>query len=951
MRQFEHEFVCERKVLMRINPFWRKAFIGVAVTVILTVVPSPGETQVTSPKEHFGFNIGDDYHLITYTELTEYWQKINRESDRMVLEEIGKTAEGRPQFMAILTSPDNHKNLSKYKDISRRLALAEGLTDEEARKLAEQGKAVVCIQGGLHATEVVGPHQLAEMVYQMASRTDAETERLLDDVILLALHANPDGMELVSSWYMRQSDPKERYTRDIPRLYHKYVGHDNNRDSYMAAQVETQNTNRILYREWFPQIFYDHHQTGPRGAVLFVPPFRDPFNYNFDPLLPLGIESVGWAVHNRFAAEGKPGAATRREAGYSTWFNGNVRTTGYFHNQIGLLTEINGNPTPEEIVLVPDRQLPHTDLANPIEPQPWHFRQAIDYSVSANRAVMDYASRNRDNLLFNRYLMGKRSIERGSRDNWTIHPKVLDAVNQAVEGDPEAVEHARANRGAVPSKYFELFRKPENKDPRGFILPSDQPDFPTATKFVNTFIYNGVTVHRATKEFQVAGKTYPAGSYVFKTAQAFRPHVMDLFEPQDYPNDFAYEGGPPIAPYDNAGYTLAYQMGIEFDRIMDGFDGPFEKIEGLAEPLPGEVTSARGAAGFVTSHEANDAAIATNRLLAAGDDVYWLSEPVTANGKSYPAGTIYIPAKSSTKGRLDTMASELGLSFEGVGTAPTAGALKLSPVRIGLWDQYGGSMPSGWTRWIFEQFEFPHKVIYPQTLDAGDLESQFDVLVFVTDAIPPGEVNLSPHARLRNGSQPDAASIPEEYRAWLGRVTAEKTVPKLAQFLEAGGTILTIGTSTNLGSHVGLPMVNHLTDGDGTPLPQETYYIPSSVLRVRVDNSRPLAYGLKKHIDIFFNNSPVFRLLPEADEKGLYPVAWFDSGTPLRSGWAWGQHRLFGGVVVAEAEVGEGHLYMFGPEVLFRSQPHGTFKLFFNGIYLGGATETRLGSPATEESN
>jgi hypothetical protein len=260
-------------------------------------------------------------------------------------------------------------------------------------------------------------------------------------------------------------------------------------------------------------------------------------------------------------------------------------------------------------------------------------------------------------------------------------------------------------------------------------------------------------------------------------------------------------------------------------------------------------------------------------------------------------------------------------------------------------------MPSGWTRWIFEQFEFPYKVVYPKTLDAGDLASQFDVLVFVTGAVPPGKVSLSARGRSRRRSQPEAASIPEEYRGWLGQVTAKTTVPKIAEFLEKGGTVLTIGTSVNLGPHVGLPMVNHLTDGAGNPLPRETYYIPSSVLRVRVDNSRPLAYGLEKHVDVFFNNSPVFRLLPEADEKGVQPVAWFDSGSPLRSGWAWGQHRLYGGIAVAEAEVGDGHLYMFGPEVLFRAQPHGTFKLFFNGIFLGGATKAQLGAPATEESN
>jgi len=920
---------------------------GLTVAFFLIAAPMPGATQVTTPQEQFGFNIGDDYRLITYTQLVEYWQKLDRESPRMRLVEIGETAEGRLQYMAVLTSPANHEKLGHYQNISARLALSDGLTGGEARMLAREGKAVVWIDGGLHATEVVGSHQLIELVFQMVSLEDRETMRFLDDVIILAVHANPDGMELVSRWYMREPDPKKRSSGDIPRLYQKYIGHDNNRDSYMATQPETMNMNHIMYREWFPQVMYNHHQTGPSDIIVFVPPFRDPPNYNCDPLLVLGIESFGTAMHSRLVAEGKPGSGMRSRANYSIWFNGNVRTTGYFHNQIGLLTEMKGNPTPMELSFFPDRQLMSVDMPFPHEPKEWHFRDAIDYSITLNRAVIDYASRQREMLLYNRYIMGRNSIDRGSRDHWTVHPKLVDAVTREARKDPRlaaqlAPTFRRRGQG-IPTRYFQLLRKPENRDPRGFILPADQPDFPTATKFVNTFIKNGVTVHRATRDFQVGSKSYPAGSYVVKTAQAFRPHVMDMFEPQDYPNDFLYEGGPPIPPYDNAGYTLAFQMGVEFDRIIEGFEGPFEKIEGLSRPLPGRVSQGSGAVGFLLSHEANDAAIATNRLLAGNHKIYWLTEPVSAHGKDYPAGTIYIAAQPSTGGMVEKMTFELGLNFDGVEAPPTANALRLNPVRIGLWDRYGGSMPSGWTRWLFEQFEFSFGIVYPRTLDKGNLKDSFDVLVFVTDAIPPGEVNMAPRARSRSGGQPDPETIPAQYLDWLGQVTTEKTVPKLVDFLKAGGTILAIGSSTNLGPLAGLPVGNHLVDGSGDPLTAEDYYIPSSVLHVRVDNTHPLAFGAKDRLDVFFNNSPVIRLRPEADKEGVETIAWFDSDTPLRSGWAWGQNRLFGGVAIAAAKVGKGQLFLFGPEVLFRAQSHGTFKLFFNGIFLGGAEKTQLG--------
>ncbi len=331
------------------------------LTVLLLVsmlASASAFAQITAPMEELGFNFGDDYQLANYTQLEAYWQKLASESDRMKLEVIGNTAEGRPMYMATITAPGNHPNLDRYKEISSSLALAEGVSEDEARAMAAEGKTVVWIDGGLHATEVLGAQQLMELVFQLVSRTDEETMRFLEDTIVLATCVNPDGLELVSNWYMRNPVPEERSTSQLPRLYQKYTGHDNNRDFYMSSQPESEAINRILYREWFPQIVYNHHQTGPRGTVLFAPPFRDPFNYNYDPLVVTSLDLVAGAMHSRFLAEGKPGATMRSGATYSTWWNGGLRTSPYFHNMIGLLTETIGNPTPIQIPFVVDKQLP-----------------------------------------------------------------------------------------------------------------------------------------------------------------------------------------------------------------------------------------------------------------------------------------------------------------------------------------------------------------------------------------------------------------------------------------------------------------------------------------------------------------------------------------------------------------------------------------------------------------
>jgi hypothetical protein len=939
------------------------ASINSLLVVLVVGICALAQSKVTSPKEQFGFNIGDDYQLTNYVQLTEYWKKLDQQSDRLTLTEIGKTAEGRTMLMAIVTAPENHKKLDRYKDIARRLALAEGLTDDQARALAAEGKAVVWIDGGLHATEVLGAQQLMETVYQMVSMDDAETVRILKDVILLAVCVNPDGMDLVSDWYMRVPEPTKRSTGGIPRLYQKYIGHDNNRDFYMVTQPETEAINRIFYHEWFPQIVYNHHQSGPAGTVLFAPPFRDPFNYYFDPLVPVGIDLVGAAMHSRFVAEGKPGATLRTGSPYSTWWNGGLRTTTYFHNMIGLLTETIGNPTPMEIPFLPNRQLAKGDFPFPIAPQKWHFRQSVDYSVTANRAVLDVASKHREDFLFNIFRMGKNSIERGNRDTWTIRPSAIADVQAAVAkempqtsgsvgfrraGDAQAADSADApppstfQRG-IPLKYYEILRNPANRDPRGYIIPSNQLDFLTATKFVNTLIKNGITIHRATAPFEIAGKSYPVGSYVVKCAQAFRPHILDMFEPQDHPNDIPYPGGPPTPPYDSAGWTLAFQMGVVFDRILEGFDGPFEKVVGLAKPAPGQVAKSSNAAGYLLSHGTNDSFLVVNRLLASGEELYWLKDSQTVNGKSEGPGTIFIAAKTTTLPKLEKLAAEVGVSFDATTARPTGEAFKLKQPRIGLWDRYGGSMPSGWVRWLLERYEFPFTVVYPPTLDAGELSSKYDVLIFVTGGIPARDGRGGERGGDRS---PDQSTIPPEYRDRLGNVTVGKTVPRLRQFIESGGTVLAIGTSTSLGYHAGLPIANALVErsGEGSErvLPREKLYIPGSILQVRVDVSNPLAYGMSENTDVFFDNSPVFQLLPESHLKRVRPVAWFATDSPLRSGWAWGERYLRDGVAVMEASVGKGNLFLYGPEITFRAQPHGTFKVLFNGIHYGVAEEVRL---------
>ncbi|KPF72179.1 peptidase [alpha proteobacterium AAP81b] len=908
---------------------------GIVATPVVAQLAPPTQAKVTEPAAILKTAPGTDYFLANNTQLETWLKTVAGESDRMKLVSIGKTAEGREQYMAIVSSPDNIRNLDKYREISKRLALAKGLTDEQAKALAAEGKAVVWIDAGLHATEVINVQTHFQIIHEMLTKNDPETLRLLNDDIMLFVFANPDGLELVANWYMRNPDKTKRDSNNIPVLYQKYIGHDNNRDSFISNQPETTNMNRAAYREWFPQILYNEHQTGPVGTVVFIPPFRDPYNYNNEPLVINQTDAVGTAMHARLVAQGKGGSVSRSGAPYSTWFNGGVRTIGYFHNQIGILTEIIGNPTPMEIPFVPANQLNRQDEVLTIAPQKWHFQQSIDYIKEMDRAVLDYASRYRETVLYNRYIMGRNQIQKGSADSWVVTPKRIDAAKAAAAamkkpttGSPLDDLVGYDTRAIIPSSlYKSVLQDPAMRAPRAYILSaSEQADLPTTVKFLNALIKTGIEVEKADAAFSFGGKSYPAGSYIVRTDQAFRPHVLDMFEPQDHPQDFAYPGGPPIRPYDITGYTLAYQMNVAFDRQLDGAPPHFPVVPDVIDTPPAGKIVGTGSAGYVVSHATNNSFTLTNRLLKAGVPVWWLKGATTVDGKTLAPGALWIPARG--KAIVEAAVRGLGIDAHAVAAKPAGETIAVKAPRIGLVDIYGGSMASGHTRWIFEQFEFPYTRVYPQELDKGGLNRKYDVLVFQTDIM--GREG-------RGRGQPAAADIPAEWQMALGNITTEKTLPQVAAFAKAGGTVITIGNATAMAEGMGLPVTNALStvdaSGKRTTLPSTKFYVPGSVLEARVDITDPLAFGVPETVHVFYNNNPTYRIAPGA--AGVKRVSWFASDDPLKSGWAWGQKALNDTSGVIDASLGRGRVFLLAPEVTQRGQAYGTFKFLFNGLFYG----------------
>jgi len=883
----------------------RNARIAASLFFAVELLVPAVRAQVQSPVAFLGHEIGADHQLCNYTDLARYFRAIEKSTDRMRLVDIGPTSYGQRMLMAVITSPQNHARLERLRAISQQLSKGRGIDATQAKALAAEGRAFVWIDGGLHATEAIAGQNIIELVWQMTARDDAEVRRILDEVVLLVCPVNPDGLELIANAY--------RATRSMttPVLYQRYIGHDNNRDFYVCNQLEAQNINRVFYTDWCPQIVYNHHQSAPRGTIIFTPPFRDPHNYYVDAMVIRGIEIVSAHMNQRFAAEGKPGVISRSGAPYSGWWNGGLRSTNYFHNVIGILTESFGRPEPTQIDQTIERRLPYGDYPDPVKSQTWHARQTVEYLQTANFAILDYAARYREELLQQMHTMATRAIERGRRDHWTPTPYLVEAARRREKPDT-------------------VFSDPYLRDPRVYVLRSDQPDWSAAQRMVRALRRNGVEVLRATAPFPMNGVTMPAGSFVVKTDQAYRAHVLDQFEPQWHPDDM--KDGKPVAPYDAAGWTLAMQFDVQVERCFEGLDGPFEVVTDAERFLPRRPPVV---ASYRLDARDSHTVIAVNRMLAAGVEVAWS-----------PTGFFHVTAQGLAAAEmLVEAANQLGAAVVPASMPPQAPE-RIVPPRIGLFDTYGGHMPTGWDQWILKEFEFPVQQVWGDRIEEGDLGRDFDVLVFHTGL--PGPRDLERAAQRRDEESLDmlADALPpfedwSNLKARATRLTGEKALPAIREFVEHGGTLIALGGECDkVIRHFGLPIKvgTHVPTEDGERRTlREEYYVPGSLLAIEVDASHPIARGAPRELAAMVTGSSVIMQVTDPNAR-IDVVARYRASDTLLSGWLIGEDFLIGKQAVLCAHVGKGRVLLYGADVTYRGQPLGTFKLFFHGILTSGRT-------------
>jgi hypothetical protein len=845
--------------------------LAFAQTLALFAHPSSGAgidaQPVPSPEEVLGFRPGADFHLAEWAQVVKYFEAIDRASDRVAVRTLGTTTEGRPYLVAAVSSNETIGQLDRYRALQRRLSLPEArqLEREEARELASwlaESKVVVVITCSIHSNETASTLMALELLHELAGSNEPAVREILDrTIVLLVPSANPDGVDKVARWYERsKGHPWEG--DGMPALYHLYAGHDTNRDWFMLNLKETQLLTRMVYQEWFPTIHYDVHQMGPRGARIFVPPFYDPINPNLDPRISQGIVAIGAHMASDLAAAGKRGVLTH--AMYDNWWNGGNRTTPQRHNIVAVLTEVASVKMASPIFLEQAdlrgaaRGFPnHHPAVNFADPWPggwWRLRDIVDYELICARSLLTLAARYKPQFQANLAAMAR------------------DAV-----------------------------RKGQQAPPYAWLVPADQPDPGRAVEMLRILNQTGIVVERARSPFQVAGNSFPAGTFILPAAQPYRAHLKDMMERQVYPHRLNPDGTAE-PPYDVAGWTLPLQMGVRSLTVAEPFPVTAERLERV-EPIRGGIDGPLDEAKhFVLSNRANDDFTVLNVLQDAG-------VTFARSGAEF-----FCLADATTRralGRVLATVSSRALAVDHA-QVPVA-ALYRS--RIGLYQPWVPSMDEGWTRLVLERFAFKYTVLHNAEIRSGNLKERIDVLL-----VPSISARTLREGFAENETEPS-------FVGGLGTEGADA----LREFLRAGGRLVCLDDSTEYAiEELNLPVKNVLKG-----LKTSEFYAPGSILRALVSESSTsdLTLGMPHEVSVYFDNSQAFEIYQLARQSGEAAVLLSYAGQrPLESGWLLGPEKIEGKAALVEVRALGGRVILFGFPPQHRGQTQGTFRLLFNAL-------------------
>ena len=846
---------------------------------------------VTTPEEFFGFKLGSDRKIARWDKIVEYFRKIERQSKRVKVMEMGPSTEGHPFLAVLITSEDNMANLSRIQEINKKITDPCDATEEEIMPLITEGKAIAIQSMSLHASEIGGTQMAPELAHDLLTREDEEAKRIRENVISIIVPSfNPDGQVMVTDWYNQWLNTEYEGV-GTPFLYHKYCGHDNNRDAFATNLVESQYMAKLMFHDWPPQAYQDHHHMGSYGARLYVAPYSDPIHPHADPLVWRELSWYGAHMAYKLEEAGKTGILNA--AVFSGWAHLGFHWIGIYHNIPSMLTEsasaklatplyIHPEQLKEETKagsLVGTRMFPHykptTNFPHPWPGGWWTLREIVEQQKISAWAILDHMARNKETVLWNAYKKATRQTETGAGDN-----------------------------------------------PAFYIIPTNQHDPRTAELMIEKLLTQGVKIYKAKEMFLADGCQVDKGSYLIPLAQPKRGLLHTLLGTTRFPDDsFTRQpDGTPHRPYDTSTDTMAEFMGVgvlpadiltevEVD-VVDDYKPPNGSVEG------------KGKAGYLIDTRENHAYKAVNILIEKKIPVKRIHQTLDLDTAQLPPGC-FIIEKGHEK-VLKKTADETGVNFHALDSLQ-ADLIPVKRLNIGLFRRYwGGNMDEGWTRLCLEQYGFPYTTMMDKDILEGDL-SKYDVIILPSDsaAIILGGDELKKWWK-ENRPDMEIPNYPPEFRSGLGN--EGKT--KIKEWVNSGGILVCLGEAGEFAiDALELKVVNVLKG-----LNSKVFHCPGSTLHINVDNCHPLGYGMPEEALALFWSSPAYKISPNPENHKYHVIANYPESNLLESGWLIGEEKLVNKIAMLEAEVGKGRAVLIGIRCQHRCQTSGTFKLLFNSL-------------------
>ena len=848
--------------------------------------------MVTKPEDFFGHQLGADRKIARWDKIVEYFMKIQEESPRIKVVDMGPSTEGNPFLAVWISSEENLKNMDRLQEVNKHIASPGDLTEEEMTPLIAEGKGVVVQSMSLHASEIGGTQMAPELAYDLITREDAEARNIRDQVIsIMTPSFNPDGQIMVTDWYNQWLETDYEGV-STPFLYHKYCGHDNNRDAFMTNTVESQYMAKIMFHDWSPQAYQDHHHMGSYGARLYVSPYSDPIHPHGDPLVWRELQWYGSHMAYKLEQEGKTGIVNA--AIFSGWAHMGYHWIGIYHNIPSMLTESASAKLatplyihPEQLKaqtqassLVGTRMMPHykptTNFPHPWPGGWWTLRDIVEQQKISAWALLDHVARNRETVLWNQYQKAVRQTERGAA------------------GSPQL-----------------------------YVISADQHDTRTSELLIEKLLVQGIQIFKAKEAFTADGYLHPAGSYIIPLSQPKMGLIKTLLGQTKFPDDsFTRQfDGSPHRPYDTATDTMAEFMGVdvhpvdfisetEIDEIID-YEAPVGAVDDSSE------------VGYILDTRENHAYKAVNMLLDMGIPVQRITEPLMAGEMELPPGMFMV--ESGHENKVSGIAEDVGVNFHAVQVLDAENT-PVNRRRIGMYQRYwGGNMDEGWTRLCLEQYGFPYRTLMDADIQKGTLNEELDVIILPHDSpeIISGGEELQKWWKENRPTYP-LPDYPEDYRSGLGEEGAEA----IKEFVMKGGTLVCLGMASMYAvEKLDLKITNTIDK-----VSSKEFHCPGSTLHVELNPWHPLAYGMPEDALALFWGTPVFKILPNPDNHLYEVIASYPEEDILESGWLIGEDKLANKIAMLNVNVGEGNAVLIGLRVQHRCQTHGTFKLLFNSL-------------------